>query len=131
MYKKNAILLIGSDSIKKENILNKLKDIFAYSYLKLEAIFATITDLHADILPEAEYINFFNKFLDNISKKNHLYVIDINDCNPKNIIKLIGDNNVSLISLDTPLNIPNTIYIDITQSNIENQLEQLKKEVLN
>lgn len=131
MDKKNTILLIGSDSTKKEKILNKLKDIFDYSYLKLEAIFATITDLHANILPETEYINFFNKFIDNISKKDQLYVIDINDCNPKNITKLIRDNQVSLISLDTPLDIPNTIYIDMNQSNIENQLEQLKKEVLN
>lgn len=131
MYKKNVILLISSNAVKKETFINYLSNTLTFSYLKLEAIFETMLELYPNRATEQDYIKFFDHFVEKNIKNDQLCVIDINNCNLKNLEKLIENHeNLICVFLDNSINIDNFIYVDIhNPQSVKEQINTIKMEV--
>ncbi len=127
----NTIILIDKNQEEKNIFMEKLKRKMNFSYTKLEAIFQTIRETAeiGDYNFEAQkYIEFLNKFLNNISTKDEMYLIDIDNLSTQNANKLITEHdNIIIIYLQKIQNEEKAISVDIYN---ENEVEKLIEEIV-
>lgn len=112
----NTIILIEKDKNRKEYFIEKLKQRIEFSYTKIEALFKTIkeiSDKESYKLKKEKYLEFLDKFLRNLSKKQGMYLIDVDELSLENANKLIEEHdNIIVIYLQKKQNEGKAIKID-------------------
>lgn len=128
----NTIILIDKNPEEKNFFIEKLKKKIKFSYTKLEAVLQTIkeiSEIKNYTFESNKYIEFLNKFLDNIAKKDGMYLLDIDNLSVQNANKLIAKhNNILIIYLQKIQNEEKIISIDINNNTeIEKLIEEIVK----
>lgn len=127
----NTIILIDKNQKRKENFIEKLKQNIDFSYTKLEALFQTIREISNKEFYKFEakqYTEFLDKFLINLSKKDKIYLIDIDELLIQNANKLIQKhNNIIIVYLQKKQNEGKVISID---GNNEKEVDKLIEEIV-
>ena len=111
--------------------IEKLKQKIDFSYTKIEALFQTIREISDKEFCKVEpkqYVEFLDKFLINLSKKDKIYLIDIDELLLQNANKLIQEhNNIIIIYLQKKQNEGKAISID---ANIYEEVDRLIEEIV-
>mgnify|MGYP003372412748 CR=1 FL=1 len=132
----NTIILIEKDKNKKEYFIEKLRQRLEFSYTKIEALFQTIketSDKESYEFKKEQYLEFLDKFLKNLSKKEERYLIDVDKLSVENANKLLEKhNNIIIIYLQKKQEEGNTIKIDVGNEEEVNKLIEyiVKKGIL-
>lgn len=113
---RNTIILIDKDSKRKEKFIEKLKKNKVFSYTKIEALFQTINDMldkKSNNFTKNQYLDFLNEFLNKLSQKQDLYLIDVDELSVQNANKLLEEHdNIIVIYLRKECSEGNIIQID-------------------
>ena len=124
----NTIVLVEKDKNKKEYFIEKLKQSIEFSYTKIEALIKTIkeiSDKESYELKKEEYLEFIDRFLKNLSKKQEMYLIDADELSFENANRLIEEHdNIMVIYLQKRQNTGKAIEIDCTNYEEVNKLIQ-------
>ena len=127
----NTIILVDKDQTRKMYFIEKLKQKIDFSYTKIEALFQTIREISDKEFCKVEpkqYVEFLDKFLINLSKKDKIYLIDIDELLLQNANKLIQEhNNIIIIYLQKKQNEGKAISID---ANIYEEVDRLIEEIV-
>lgn len=103
-----------------------LKRKIDFSYTKMETLFQTIgeiSDKKSYKLKKEQYLEFLDKFLNKLAKKQDNYLIDIDELLVQNANKLIEEhNNTIVIYLKEGQNEGKTVQID---GNNEEEVDKL------
>lgn len=99
----NTIILVDENQENKAVFMEKLKKQIKISYTKLEvllqAIVQTYSEEYRENKQEKLYI-FLKELLKNLSSKDEMYLIDVDNLLVKNAIKLAEENeNIMIIYL--------------------------------
>lgn len=99
----NTIILVDENQENKAIFMEKLKKQIKISYTKLEvllqAILQTYSEEYRENKQEKLYI-FLKELLKNLSSKDEMYLIDVDNLLVKNAIKLAEENeNIMIIYL--------------------------------
>lgn len=112
----NTIILIEKDKNRKEYFIERLKQSIDFSYTKIEALLNTIEEIldkEFYELKKEKYLEFIDRFLENLSKKQEMYLIDVDELSFENANKLIeGHDNIIVIYLQKKQNDGKAIKID-------------------
>lgn len=127
----NTVILVDKDKKRKECFMEKLKQRLRFSYTKIEALFETIREISEKESYEfrtAQYLKFLDKFLYNLSKKQEMYLIDVDELLIQNANKLIEEhNNIIIIYLQKGPNEGKEIRID---GNNNEEVDELVEEIV-
>lgn len=125
----NTIILIDKNQKRKEYFMEKLKQKISFSYTKLEALFQTISEIADKKSYEfktEKYLEFLDKFLNNLSDKQEMYLIDADELAIQNADKLIeGHNNIIIIYLQKEQDEGKAIQINGNEEVIDKLIEEL------
>lgn len=126
----NTIILIDKNQQRKENFMKKLKQKIKISYTKLEALFQTIRETFNDEGYEfktGQYLEFLDNFLNNLSRRQEFYLIDVDELSVQNANMLAEKHkNIMVIYLQKEQNDGKTIKID---GNNDEEVNELIKEI--
>lgn len=131
----NTIILIDKNQKRKECFREKLKRNLKFSYTKIEALFQTIREISEKESYEfrtEQYLKFLDEFLNNLSKKQEMYLIDVDELSIQNANKLIEEhNNIIIIYLQKEPNEGKAIRIDgDNDEEVEKLIEEIVKRKL-
>lgn len=126
----NTIILIDKNQQRKENFMKKLKQKIKISYTKLEALFQTVRETFNDEGYEfktGQYLEFLDNFLNNLSRRQEFYLIDVDELSVQNANMLAEKHkNIMVIYLQKEQNDGKTIKID---GNNDEEVNELIKEI--
>lgn len=124
----NTIILIDKNQEIKQSFIEKLKQKINFSYTKIEALFQAINEM-SDKESIEQYLKFLDKFLNNLSDKRELYLIDADNLSAQNANKLIKEHdNIIIIYLKKGQDEIQTIQINgDNEKEIDSLIEELVK----
>ena len=126
----NTIILIDKNQQRKENFIKKLKQKIKISYTKVEALFQTIKETFNNEGYEfkiEQYMEFLDNFLNNLSKRQEMYLIDVDELLVQNANILTEKHkNIMIIYLQKEQNDGKIIKID---GNNDEEVNELIKEI--
>lgn len=99
--KYNTVILVDENQENKAIFMEKLKKQIKISYTKLEVLLQSIVQTYPEKYSENRqeklYI-FLKQFLKNLSNKEDIYLIDVDNLLVKNAIKLTQENENIIIA---------------------------------
>lgn len=99
----NTIILVDENQENKAIFMEKLKKQIKISYTKLEVLLQTIVQTYSEEYREnkqEKLYTFLKELLKNLSSKDEMYLIDVDNLLVKNAIKLAEENeNIMIIYL--------------------------------
>lgn len=127
----NTIILIDKNQERKKFFIEKLRQKLSFSYTKIEALFQTIGEIvekRSNEFTKIQYLEFLSKFLNNLSKKQQIYLIDVDELSVQNANKLKEEHdNIIIIYLERNGEEGNTIQIN---GNDEEEIDKLIEEIV-
>lgn len=126
----NTIILIDKNQQRKENFIKKIKQKIKISYTKVEALFQTIRETFNNEGYEfkiEQHMEFLDNFLNNLSKRQETYLIDVDELSVQNANVLAEKHkNIMIIYLQKEQIDGKIIKID---GNNDEEVNELIKEI--
>ena len=126
----NTIILIDKNQQRKENFIKEIKQKIKISYTKVEALFQTIRETFNNEGYEfkiEQHMEFLDNFLNNLSKRQETYLIDVDELSVQNANVLAEKHkNIMIIYLQKEQIDGKIIKID---GNNDEEVNELIKEI--